>query len=115
VLSLLPTRKKLRKIRKNQTDRPVAILGELLFTQVPRRGFLGILGGTVVTGFNVWSILVATLGAIILLTIYRLGPSRTPLKADLCALERRRLSCHAHLVGNDNAFSAASHAPSVRA
>jgi uncharacterized membrane protein YeaQ/YmgE (transglycosylase-associated protein family) len=30
-----------------------------------------LLGGTGVTGFNIWSILVATLGAIILLAIYR--------------------------------------------
>jgi uncharacterized membrane protein YeaQ/YmgE (transglycosylase-associated protein family) len=36
-------------------------------------GFVfGILGGTGATGFNVWSILVATVGAIILLIIYRL-------------------------------------------
>ena len=34
------------------------------------------LGGTGVTGFNIWSILVATLGAIILLSIYRLVASR---------------------------------------
>jgi uncharacterized membrane protein YeaQ/YmgE (transglycosylase-associated protein family) len=35
-------------------------------------GFVvGILGGTGATGFNIWSILVATLGAIILLAIYR--------------------------------------------
>jgi uncharacterized membrane protein YeaQ/YmgE (transglycosylase-associated protein family) len=31
-----------------------------------------LLGGVGVTGFNVWSILVATLGAVILLAIYRL-------------------------------------------
>jgi uncharacterized membrane protein YeaQ/YmgE (transglycosylase-associated protein family) len=31
-----------------------------------------LLGGTGVTGFNIWSILVATLGAIILLALYRL-------------------------------------------
>jgi len=38
-----------------------------------------LLGGTGVTGFNIWSILVATLGAIILLAIYRLiaGGRRT--------------------------------------
>jgi len=38
-----------------------------------------LLGGTGVTGFNLWSILVATLGAIILLAIYRLvaGGRRT--------------------------------------
>ena len=36
-------------------------------------GFVvGILGGAGATGFNVWSIMVATLGAIILLAIYRL-------------------------------------------
>lgn len=36
-------------------------------------GFVvGILGGTGATGFNIWSILVATLGAIILLAIYRM-------------------------------------------
>jgi len=35
-------------------------------------GFVvGLLGGTGATGFNIWSILVATLGAIILLAIYR--------------------------------------------
>ena len=36
-------------------------------------GFVvGILGGAGVTGFNLWSILVATLGAVILLAVYRL-------------------------------------------
>lgn len=41
-------------------------------------GFVvGILGGTGATGFNVWSILVATLGAAILLAIYRLIARRT--------------------------------------
>ena len=36
-------------------------------------GFVfGIIGGTGATGFNVWSILVATVGAILLLLIYRL-------------------------------------------
>jgi uncharacterized membrane protein YeaQ/YmgE (transglycosylase-associated protein family) len=40
-------------------------------------GFVvGILGGTGATGFNVWSILVATLGAIILLAVYRLIAGR---------------------------------------
>lgn len=35
-------------------------------------GFIvGLLGGAGATGFNIWSILVATLGAIILLAIYR--------------------------------------------
>ncbi len=38
---------------------------------------VGVLGGTGVTGFNVWSILVATLGAIILLVLFRLVASRT--------------------------------------
>lgn len=36
-------------------------------------GFLvGILGGVGATGFNIWSIVVATLGAIVLLFVYRL-------------------------------------------
>jgi uncharacterized membrane protein YeaQ/YmgE (transglycosylase-associated protein family) len=36
-------------------------------------GFLvGILGGAGATGFNVWSILVATLGAVVLMFVYRL-------------------------------------------
>jgi uncharacterized membrane protein YeaQ/YmgE (transglycosylase-associated protein family) len=36
-------------------------------------GFVvGIFGGTGVTGFNIWSIIVATIGAIILLAIYRM-------------------------------------------
>jgi uncharacterized membrane protein YeaQ/YmgE (transglycosylase-associated protein family) len=36
-------------------------------------GFLvGILGGAGATGFNVWSILVATLGAVVLLYVYGL-------------------------------------------
>jgi uncharacterized membrane protein YeaQ/YmgE (transglycosylase-associated protein family) len=40
-------------------------------------GFVvGILGGTGVTGLNIWSILVATLGAVILLANYRLLASR---------------------------------------
>jgi uncharacterized membrane protein YeaQ/YmgE (transglycosylase-associated protein family) len=39
---------------------------------------VGILGGAGITGINVWSILVATLGAVILLAIYRLfAGSRT--------------------------------------
>jgi uncharacterized membrane protein YeaQ/YmgE (transglycosylase-associated protein family) len=33
---------------------------------------IGVLGGTGATGFNVWSILVATLGAVTLLFVYRL-------------------------------------------
>jgi uncharacterized membrane protein YeaQ/YmgE (transglycosylase-associated protein family) len=33
---------------------------------------VGLLGGTGVTGFNIWSIIVATLGAIVLLAVYRL-------------------------------------------
>lgn len=37
---------------------------------------VGILGGTGATGFNIWSILVATLEAIILLSIYRLIAGR---------------------------------------
>ena len=41
-------------------------------------GFVvGILGGTGVTGLNIWSILVATLGAIILLALYRLIAERS--------------------------------------
>ena len=40
-------------------------------------GFLfGIFGGTGATGFNVWSIVVATVGAIVLLLIYRLIAER---------------------------------------
>ncbi len=40
-------------------------------------GFIGwILGGTGVTGFSVWSILVATLGAVILLALNRLVARR---------------------------------------
>lgn len=36
-------------------------------------GFVvGIFGGSGVSGFNIWSILVATIGAIILLLLYRL-------------------------------------------
>jgi uncharacterized membrane protein YeaQ/YmgE (transglycosylase-associated protein family) len=36
-------------------------------------GFVvGILGGAGVTGINIWSILVATLGAVVLLAIFRL-------------------------------------------
>ena len=36
-------------------------------------GFIvGLLGGTGATGFSIWSILVATLGSIILLALYRL-------------------------------------------
>jgi uncharacterized membrane protein YeaQ/YmgE (transglycosylase-associated protein family) len=37
---------------------------------------VGILGGVGVTGLNVWSILVATLGAVILLGVYRLLAGR---------------------------------------
>ncbi len=41
-------------------------------------GFVArILGGSGVTGFNVWSILVATLGAIVLLILYGLITRRT--------------------------------------
>ncbi len=40
-------------------------------------GFVvGILGGAGLTGFNIWSILLATLGAVILLAIYRLFAGR---------------------------------------
>ncbi len=40
-------------------------------------GFVvGILGGTGTTGFNIWSILVATLGAMILLALYRVVAGR---------------------------------------
>jgi uncharacterized membrane protein YeaQ/YmgE (transglycosylase-associated protein family) len=36
-------------------------------------GFLiGVLGGAGATGFNIWSVLVATLGAVILLAVYRM-------------------------------------------
>ncbi len=41
-------------------------------------GFVvGILGGSGATGFNIWSVLVATLGAVILLSIYRALIRRT--------------------------------------
>jgi uncharacterized membrane protein YeaQ/YmgE (transglycosylase-associated protein family) len=41
-------------------------------------GFVfSIFGGSGMTGFNLWSILVATVGAIILLLIYRLIAGRT--------------------------------------
>jgi uncharacterized membrane protein YeaQ/YmgE (transglycosylase-associated protein family) len=41
-------------------------------------GFIvGILGGSGATGFNVWSILVAVLGAIVLLFLYGLVTRRT--------------------------------------
>lgn len=41
-------------------------------------GFIvGLLGGTGATGFNVWSILVATLGAVVLLFVYGLISRRT--------------------------------------
>lgn len=33
---------------------------------------VGLLGGSGATGFNIWSIVVATLGAVILLAVYRL-------------------------------------------
>jgi uncharacterized membrane protein YeaQ/YmgE (transglycosylase-associated protein family) len=45
-----------------------ALVGGFLFT---------LLGGTGATGFNLWSILVATLGAIILLFVYGLVARRT--------------------------------------
>jgi uncharacterized membrane protein YeaQ/YmgE (transglycosylase-associated protein family) len=34
---------------------------------------IGLLGGVGAPGLNVWSVLVATLGAIVLLFVYRLG------------------------------------------
>ena len=37
---------------------------------------VSLLGGTGVTGFNVWSIVVATLGTIILLVLFRLVAGR---------------------------------------
>ena len=37
---------------------------------------VGLLGGTGVTGLNIWSILVTTLGAVILITLYRLVAGR---------------------------------------
>lgn len=37
---------------------------------------VGVLGGTGVTGINIWSILVATLGAIVLLALFRLVTGR---------------------------------------
>ncbi len=41
-------------------------------------GFVvGILGGSGATGFNIWSVLVATLGAVILLYVYRTLTRRT--------------------------------------
>ena len=39
--------------------------------------FVGILGGTGATGFNVWSIAVATFGAIVLLSLYSLVARET--------------------------------------
>jgi uncharacterized membrane protein YeaQ/YmgE (transglycosylase-associated protein family) len=33
---------------------------------------IGVFGGVGATGFNIWSILVATLGAVVLLLVYRL-------------------------------------------
>jgi uncharacterized membrane protein YeaQ/YmgE (transglycosylase-associated protein family) len=39
--------------------------------------FVGILGGTGATGFNIWSILVATFGAVILLFVYGLITRRS--------------------------------------
>jgi heme exporter protein D len=38
---------------------------------------MGILGGSGATGFNVWSVLVATLSAVILLYLYGLTARRT--------------------------------------
>ena len=39
--------------------------------------FVGILGGTGATGFNIWSILVATFGAVILLFVFGLITRRS--------------------------------------
>jgi uncharacterized membrane protein YeaQ/YmgE (transglycosylase-associated protein family) len=39
--------------------------------------FVGILGGAGATGFNIWSILVATFGAVILLFVYGLITRRS--------------------------------------
>jgi uncharacterized membrane protein YeaQ/YmgE (transglycosylase-associated protein family) len=39
--------------------------------------FVGILGGSGATGFNVWSVVVATLGAVMLLYLYGLIARRT--------------------------------------
>ena len=39
--------------------------------------FVGMLGGTGATGFNIWSILVATFGAVILLFVYGLVTRRS--------------------------------------
>jgi uncharacterized membrane protein YeaQ/YmgE (transglycosylase-associated protein family) len=38
---------------------------------------VNLLGGAGVTGFNLWSIVVATLGAIVLLAIYRMVAGRS--------------------------------------
>jgi uncharacterized membrane protein YeaQ/YmgE (transglycosylase-associated protein family) len=38
---------------------------------------MGVLGGSGTTGFNVWSVLVATLGAVLLLYLYGLIARRT--------------------------------------
>ena len=41
-------------------------------------GFVvNLLGGAGVTGFNLWSIVVATLGAIVLLAVYRMVAARS--------------------------------------
>lgn len=49
----------------------VGILGGLL------GGFLfGLLGGSGVTGFNIWSFLVALVGAVVLLSLWRLVTGR---------------------------------------
>lgn len=55
-------------------DDPGGIIGTILIGMAGAvvGGFIvGLLGGTGATGFNIWSIVVATLGAIILLAIYR--------------------------------------------
>jgi uncharacterized membrane protein YeaQ/YmgE (transglycosylase-associated protein family) len=48
--------------------------GGLIVTTLTGMGgaLVGVLGGVGATGFNVWSILLATLGAIMLLAVYRL-------------------------------------------
>ena len=60
-------------------DDPGGIIVTILIGIV--RAFVGgfvvqLLGGTGLTGFSLWSIIVATIGAIILLAIYRLLAGR---------------------------------------
>ena len=48
-------------------------------------GFVfGIFGGTGATGFNVWSIVVATVGALVLLLIYRVIAETLSLRTHIC-------------------------------